>query len=245
METNTRMFGKGFMALAGLALAAALVGCKSNPAPVENAGNAPKPRPSTPNMTDARRLGSGANKLLDAMSKPTQSFHFSFQGQENINDKYPMDKTQAPKVGPVTLEADISPEENDIVETRGETKTTSKAKKADALNWSMGNLTLLGVMTSVNFSIAVGSTVASPPASDLVGTTLADKYTYDTTLANPTQKMALDVARSMLTSIKESKGAAWIAKDTGMMVKFNIDTDYLDKNGQAWKEHYEGQVTPK
>jgi hypothetical protein len=245
MKANTFIFRKGFMALVGLALAAALVGCKSKPVSVENAGNALKPRASTPNMTDARRLSSGANKLLDAMSKPTQSFHFSYQGQENINEKYPQDKTQTPKVGPVTLEADISPEENDIVETRGQTKTTSKAKKADALNWGMGNLALLGVMTNVNFSIAVGSTVASSPTNELVGNTLTEKYAYDTTLANPTQKMALEMARSLLTTINDSKGTAWIAKDSGMMVKFNIDTDYLDKNGQAWKEHYEGQVTPK
>jgi hypothetical protein len=245
MKISTGILVKGFSALAGLLLAAALVGCQSHPAPVENSGNAPKPRASTPNPTDARRLSSGANKLLEAMTKPTQSFHFSYQGQENINDKYPMDKTQAPKVGPVILEADISPQENDIVQTRGQTKSTSKALKTDELNWSMGNLALLGVMTNVNFSIAVGSTVASSPTSDLVGTTLTDKYTYDTAMANPTQKMALDIARSMLTAIKDSKGTAWIAKDTGIMVKFNIDTDYLAKDGHAWKEHYEGVVTPK
>lgn len=245
MGIRANISGKRFTALAGLALAAALVGCKSKPAAVESSRNMPKPQASRPNMTDSRRLSSGANKLLDAMTKPTQSFHFSFKGQENLNDKYPQDKTQAPQVGPVTLEADISPDERDIVETHGPTKTTSKVKKADTMNWAMANLPLLGVMTNVNFSIAVGSAVASRPSSERVGTTLADKYTYDTTLANPTQKMALDVARAMLTAIKDSKGTAWISKDSGQMVKFNIDTDYLDKDGHAWKEHYEGEVTPK
>jgi len=196
-------------------------------------------------MTDSRRLSSGANKLLDAITKPTQSFHFSYKGQENINDKYLRDKTQAPEVGPVTLEADVSPDERDLVETRGQTKTESKAKKGDEMNWAMANMALIGIITNVNFSIAVGSTVASYPSTDTVGTTMADKYTYDTALANPTQKMALDVARTMLTSIKESKGTAWIAKDSGELIKFNIDTDYLDKDGRAWKEHYEGEVTPK
>ena len=196
-------------------------------------------------MPDSRRLSSGANKLLDAITKPTQAFHFSFKGQENINDKYPRDKTQAPEVGPVTLEADVSPDERDLVETRGQTKTESKAKKGEEMNWAMANLTLIGVLTDVNFSIALGSTLASSPSTDTVGTTIVDKYTYDTTLANPSQKMGLDVARGMLTSIKESKGTAWIAKDSGELVKFNIDTDYLDKDGHAWKEHYEGEVTPK
>jgi hypothetical protein len=49
----------------------------------------------------------------------------------------------------------------------------------------------------------------------------------------------------MLTNVKDSRGTAWIAKDSGELVKFNIDTDYVDKNGHAWKEHYEGEVTPK
>jgi hypothetical protein len=245
MKTSANISGKLCMALAGLALAIALVGCRSKPASVENSGNATKPRAATSNMTDSRRLSNGANKLLEAMTKPTQSFHFSFKGQENINDKYPQNKTQAPQVGPVTLEADVSPDESDIVETRGQTKTESKAKKGDAMNLAMANLSLLGVMTNVNFNIAVGATVASSPSNEMVGTTVADKYTYDTTLANPTQKMGLDVARALLTSIKESKGTVWIAKDSGEMIKFNVDTDYLDKNGHAWKEHYEGEVTPK
>ena len=245
MKISATILGKWLMVLAGLAVAVVLVGCKSHPAPVENSVNRPQPQTSRPNMTDSRRLSNGANKLLDAMTKPTQSFHFSFQGQQNLNDKYPQDKTQAPKVGPLTVEADISPDERDIVETRGQTKTTSKVSKADGLNWAMANMTFLGIMANVNFSIAIGSAVASSPSSDLVGTTVADKYTYDTTLANPTQKMGLDMARAMLTTIKESKGTAWISKDTGQMVKFNIDTDYLDKDGHAWKEHYEGVVTPK
>jgi hypothetical protein len=196
-------------------------------------------------MTDSGRLSSGANKLLEAITKPTRSLHLSFKGQENINDKYLRDKTQAPEVGPVTLEADVSPDELDLVETRGHTKTGSKAKKGDEMNWAMANLTLIGVLTDVNFSIALGSTLASSPSPEMVGTTMADKYTYDTTQANPSQKMGLDVARGMLTSIKETKGTVWIAKDSGELVKFNIDTDYLDKDGHAWKEHYEGEVTPK
>ena len=83
-------------------------------------------------MTDARRLSDGANKLMDAMNKPTRSFHFSFKGQENISK----DKTQPPQVGPVALQADISPEEINLTETRGSTTKTSKAKKGDEMNWA-------------------------------------------------------------------------------------------------------------
>jgi hypothetical protein len=231
--------------LAGLALAAALAGCKTSPASVETPGNARKHPASTSDMTDARRLSNGANKLLDALTKPTRTFHFSYKGQVNINDKYLRDKTQTPQVGPVDVQADISPEELDLAETRGPTKKEAKAKKGDEMNWVLANMMLLGVMTNVNFSIAVGTTVSSPPSSDLLGTRVADKYTFDTKHANPSQEMGLDVARAMLTTIKESSGTAWIARDSGELVKFNIDTDYLDRYGHAWKEHYEGEVTPK
>jgi len=245
MKTSANISEKLCMALAGLAVAIALVGCRSKPASVENSGNATRPRAATSNMTDSRRLSNGANKLLEAMTKPTQSLHLSFKGQQNINDKYPQDKTQAPQVGPVTMEADFSPDESDIVETRGQTKTETKAKKGDAMNLAMANLSLIGVMTNVNLNIALGASVASSPSNELVGTRMADKYTYDTTLANPTQKVGLDVARAMITAIKDSKGTVWIAKDSSEMIKFNIDTDYLDKDGHAWKEHYEGEVTTK
>jgi len=229
--------------LAGWMLVAALLACKDNSTPVVS--SSPAVRTSKPNMTDARRLSEGANKLMDAMNKPKTSFHFSFKGQGNINDKYASDRTQSPEVGPVALQADISPEEINLTETRGSITKTSKAKKGDELNWAMANLTTLGVMTSPNFVIAVGSSVTAPPSTDLVGATPADKFTFDTTTATPSQKMGLDAARMILTTIKDCKGTAWIAKDSGLLIKFNIDADYLDKNNHAWKEHYEGDVTPK
>ncbi len=108
MKTWAHIKIRWIILLAGLALATALVGCKSNPVSSETSGNAPKPQPSTPDTTDARRLSNGANKLLDALTKPTNSFHFSYKGQVNINEKYFRDRTQAPHVGPVNVEADVS-----------------------------------------------------------------------------------------------------------------------------------------
>ena len=234
---------KVFAMLAGLILVAALLACSNNSTPEVHSVAAP--RASKPNMTDARRLSDGANKLMDAMNKPKTSFHFSFKGQENINDKFIRDQTQQPQVGPVALQADISPEEISLTETRGSTTKTSKAKKGDDMNWAMANLTTLGTMTSPNFAIAVASAVAAPPSTDLVGATPADKFTFDTTAATPSQKVGLDAARMVLTTIKDCKGTAWIAKESGLLIKFNVDADYLDKYNRAWKEHYEGEVTPK
>jgi hypothetical protein len=229
--------------LAGLMLVAGLLACNNSSAPFIS--SAPARKTSKPDMADAKRLSDGASKLMDAMEKPTRSFHFSFKGYENINNKYPQDKTQAPQVGPVALQADVSPEEIDLTETRGLTTKTSKARKGEDINWAMANLTTLGVMTSPNFVIVVGASVVSPPSIDLVGATPADKFTFDTTIATPSQKRGLEAARAVLTTIRDCKGTAWIAKDSGLLVKFDIDADYLDKNGHAWKEHYEGEVTPK
>jgi hypothetical protein len=231
--------------LAGLALAAALVACDNPPPPTVNSLPV-LPPVSGLNTTDAQRLTSGASKLIDAMKRPTQSFHFSYKGKENINSQYPQDKSQFPRVGPVVLQADISPEEISVTETRGSTTKTSKAKDGDELNWSMANLATLGVMTNPTLVIAVGASVTSPPTTDLVGVALADKFTFDTTTADTSsQKMALERARMVVTTIKDCKGTAWIAKDSGLLIKFNLDADYLDKLNHAWQEHYEGEVTPK
>lgn len=228
-----------FPMLAGLMLVAALLACNDSSTPV--ATSVPASKASMSNLTDTKRLSDGANKLMEAMNKPTGSFHFSFKGQVNISG----DKTQPPTVGPVELQADISPEEINLTETRGSTTKTSKAKKGDGLNWGMANLSTIEVMTGPDLVIAFGATVTPPPSIDLVGTTPADKFTFDTTTATPPQKMGLEAARAVLTNIKESKGTAWIAQDSGLLIKFNIDADYLDRNNHAWKEHYEGEVTPK
>ena len=113
------------------------------------------------------------------------------------------------------------------------------------MSWAMANLSTLGVMTSPDFAIALGSSVTSPPTTDLVGGTPADKFSFDTTAATPAQKKGLEAARVVLTTIRDCKGTAWIARDSGLLIKFNIDVDYQDQNDHAWKEHYEGEVTPR
>jgi hypothetical protein len=193
-------------------------------------------------MADAKRLSDGASKLIDAMKRPVKSFHFSYKAQENLTD----DKTKPPQVGPVGLQADISPEEIDLTETRGSTTRASKAKYGDEVNWGMVNLATLGAMTSPTLVIAVGASVTEPPSTDLVGMVTADKFTFNTALASTTsQKVGLERARMVMTTIRNCKGTAWIAEDSGQLIKFNIDADFLDRNDHSWSEHYEGVVTPK
>jgi hypothetical protein len=194
------------------------------------------------NPTDAQRLSNGASKLIAAMKKPTTSFHFSYQAQENLTD----DKCQPPKVGPITLQADFSPEEIVLLERRGTITKTIKARYGDEVKEGMANLTTLRAMTSPTLVIAVGAGVTSPPTTDLVGMVAADRFTFDTAAAStPYQKTGVERARIVVSTIKGCKGTAWIAEASGQLIKFNIDADYLDKNNHAWQEHYEGLVTRK
>ncbi len=194
------------------------------------------------NATDAKRLNDGATKLLAAMKRPTRAFRFAYTGQENLS----ADKAEVPAVGPVTLLADISPEEISLAETRGKTVTTTHARYGDDVEWGIANLKSLRVMTSPTLAIALGASVTEPPGIDLVDKISADRFAFDTTLQNsPSEERGLEAARLVVTSIQNCKGTVWIAEDSGQVVKFNIDADFRDSNHHAWKEHYEGLVTPK
>jgi hypothetical protein len=227
-----------------VALLTALAGACNNNAP-QGAASRPAFTVSTSNATDARRLSEGANKLIEAMNRPESSFHFSFKGQEKIIDTNVPEKNQKPIVGPVTLEADVTPLDLDLKESRGGKVKQAQAKREDETSWNMAHLDILEVMTSPNLVIAVGSHVAEPPGNDIVGATMTDKYSFDTTTATGAQKKAFDLARLVLPSIQDCKGTAWIAKDSGELIKFTVDAAYSDRAGHAWTEHYEGVVVPR
>jgi hypothetical protein len=100
-------------------------------------------------------------------------------------------------------------------------------------------------MSGPTLVIALGASVTSPPSTDLVGMIAADRFTFDTAAPTPSQKLGLERARMVVTTIKGCRGTVWIAEDSGQLIKFNIDADYQDQNNQAWSEHYEGVVTPQ
>jgi hypothetical protein len=235
-------FSKRWIPAAALATVL-IVGCNNQPPQVFTT-QSERSVPNT-NATDTRRLSDGVNKLIDAMNTPDRSFRFSFKGQENINDNYAHDKAQRPVVGPVSLDVAVSALELDLKEKRGKSVKQSKATMENQTSWKMAHLVILRVMTKPNLVIAAGSTLAEPPANDIVGGTIADKYSFDTTTATGNQKRAFDMARLVVASVTDCAGTVWIAKDSGELVKFNVDANYLDQDGRAWKEHYEGVVTPK
>ncbi|MGB7758491.1 MAG: hypothetical protein WBL61_01605 [Bryobacteraceae bacterium] len=156
-----------------------------------------------------------------------------------------MDKTAKPEVGPVEIEADISPDQIDLTSLRGKQKTQHKAARTDELGWGMADLETIGPVTSVGIMLAFGQMVAQSAGSGTAGGVDADRYDFDTSTATGTTKAGMDIARSMITSIDVCKGTVWIEKSTGKLVKFDIDASFADQRSNSWKEHYEGEVTRK
>lgn len=193
----------------------------------------------------SQKLQNCTKLLIDSMGKPTASFHFVYKGQENINPKYPMDKTAKPEIGPVEVRANISPAEIDVSSKRGKHTSMHKAKKGDEGAWAFAQLDLLGPMTGTGILLAFGQAVARPAGSEAVGGVPTDKYEFDTSTATGSTKVGLDMAKGMITNIDNTRGTVWLEKATGRLAKFNMEADFKDKAGNAWKEHYEGEVTPK
>jgi hypothetical protein len=226
--------------LAGLILVLVLVGCKRSAAPITTA------RMERAVSSDlSKTIGESSRLLMDFLEKPTAAYHFSYKAQENINMKYPMDKSAKPEVGPVEVQVDGSPDEINLASVRGNKKTEHKAKKGDELAWSMAQLAIVGPVGNVGIVLAFGQLAARPTGSETVGGAPADRYDFDTAGAMGANKAAFEIARSMISNLQSTKGTIWIDKASRRLTKFNIDTDLADKVGNAWKEHYEGELTLK
>jgi hypothetical protein len=225
-----------------LVVVAFAAGCSKGPSPTPTSSLS---REHASSSDASQRIQHCTKLLMDSMQKPTAPFHFSYKGQENLNPKYPLDKKAKPEVGPVELEADISLEEIDLTSLRGEKKNELKAKRSDEGAWAFAQLDLVGPVTNTGILLAFGQAVARPAGSDTVGGVATEKYVFDTSTATGPTKSALEMAKTMMTNIKDTKGVVWLDKATGRLTKFNIDAEYSDKAGNSWKEHCEGEVTPK
>lgn len=209
---------------------------------------------TTPNPIKAvtenagRKIGDANRVLMDSLTKPASAFHYSYQAQKNVNAKYPQDPTAKPEVGPVSIEADISPDELSVPTVEGKKKTETKAKKADQLNWAMAQLSLTTSLLGPGMDLAFASPVAESAGTDTVGGMSTNKYTFDTTTASATQKTGIAIAQGMLggkVKIGSLKGTCWVDQASGKLVKYTIDSELSDQSGNSWKEHEEMLVTPK
>lgn len=230
--------------LAGLTAVLLLAGCGSKPSSTTSA----RLERAMGGGDASRKIGDGIKVLMESISKPASAFHFSYKAQKNINPKFPQDESAKPEVGPVEIEADVSPEELSISSTRGTKKTQSKAQKTDQLGWPMAQLELTGALLDPSFALAFGGAAARSAGSESVEGVAADKYEFDTSNAPAGARAGMEMAMAMMggkVKFTSVKGAAWVDKATGRMVKFNVETDLADKAGNSWKEHDEAVITPK
>ncbi|HVP37874.1 MAG TPA: hypothetical protein VMS93_01705 [Candidatus Saccharimonadales bacterium] len=237
--------------LALLAAALVLPGCakkSSSTATGAPGATAATNAPAPAARAAGDRFGKSSSVLLEALTKPTDSFHFSYKGQVNVSTEYLTKPGAKPQMGPVTMEADVSPDAIDIAGVRGDKKLDTHAKKANQLDWSMAGLAMIGPLGDIGMAMAFASPAAREAGTEAVGGAPADKFTFDTRTATAEQKAGMEAAKRMLNGKLEYgdiNGTAWVAQADGRLVKFNIDAEVKDKAGNQWKEHHEGEVTPK
>ncbi len=228
--------------LIGSALVLALGACSPS-----STTTSPNPIKS-PTENAGRKIGDANKLLMDSLTKPTTAFHYSYKAQKNINPKFPTDPKAKPEVGPVSIEADIAPDELSVETVEGKKKTETKAKKSVQMNWAMAQLSLTTSMLGPAMDLAFATPVAQSAGTESVGNMTAAKYTFDTSQANASQKTGMAIAMGMLAGkvkIGSLKGAAWVDQASGKLVKYTFDSELSDQSGNSWKEHEDMLVTPK
>ena len=229
--------------MACLAVAGLLANCKSSAPPTATTQPTATQGASRPKVnTASARLRRGAKILTATIEHPKTPFHYSYKGQQNVTENYAFNKTAKPQVGAVTMEADVSPDEMIITSTWGGKKEDHNAKKGDEGGWGNAQLSLTANVTGPLMMIDLLADLATEAGSDTVGGVAADKFTFDSSTVTAAQQFQYNVIKP--SQCKSIKVAAWVAKDSGELVKFNIDESIADERG-AWDEHLEGEITPK
>lgn len=232
--------------LAAGTMAAVVAGCQSKAGP-SSGFSAPLSGHSS-GAQDSKKVSDGIKLLMDSIDKPQAPLHFSYQATENVNPKFPMTNGELPRLGPVSVEADISPDEVSVTENRDGKQSEAKGSKSDAGAYGLAKLGVLGCMLDVTFPFAYAGPTAAAAGSDSVGGVATDKYDMDTTTANASTQAAMAMLGGMLNGklkVKSVKGSAWLEKSTGRLVKFDLSTELSMQDGHSWDEHYQVTVTPK
>jgi hypothetical protein len=229
--------------MACLAVAGLLASCQKSAPPTATTQATATQGASRPTVnTVSERLRKSTKILSDTLEHPKTPFHYSYKGQQNVTESYDFNKTLKPQVGAVTMEADVSPDEMIITSMWGGKKEDHNAKKSDESGWTGAQLSLMANVTEPVGMIYLIADLATEAGSDTVGGVAADKFTFDSSTVTAAQMFEYDAIRPPRS--KAIKVAAWVAKDSGELVKFNIDESIADERG-AWEEHREGEVTPK
>jgi hypothetical protein len=197
-------------------------------------------RPGLPSLADALA------KLTDAIEKPASSFHLSLKKSESSGLQYECE-ADVSSTGIVGRQTDHSPEVKmgtDVFPANTRVRQLS-GRPPGSLSWS----TVRGGIEMTYLSGHIGDAQEGVKYAGDVETGGYQTLRYDFDLAgiDATIKRAMGVGNAVGAGrqVKEFniKGSAWIAKDSGEMVKFEYDTIYGFSNGESETIHYDGAMS--
>lgn len=227
---NSRFMRRAGLAAIGVALAMNS-GCKGGAGGTTTASTSEPTKQSR--LDPAKFNPTGASLCLQQMIKnPAGQFHLSFA--ENASD------------GKSTgIEADITPAA--IAYTKRETSagqksTSSKRIERAQLSEMELDFDIMGPVPWHGELVAAQDSAKAAGAEEVNGYG-ALEYVIDTANEPATQKATFD----SLMALKDYRivGNAWLARDTGCLVKYSIDFEKDGKDGNVTKTHFEGNVTKK
>jgi hypothetical protein len=121
-----------------------------------------------------------------------------------------------------------------------EETVTNHFTRSDEVGWRVGATSL------VQGGTPWGLFIYKPPVTRVglenVNGYETTKYTVDTTHQSQPEKSA-----RLLRQLKDYNitGTAWVFKDAGCVLQYEIDDERVDNSGQVSKTHYEGTITKK
>jgi len=197
----------------------------------------------------SKKINTGAGMLTKALTEGKDPMHLSMKSEQNVNPKFPDTAGSKPVMGSRTLEADVSPTEVDMVEgTDGKSRET-KATPAQGMQWAFARSGLSMRLLGGNLLLAFAAVSAKEAGSDNIFGITTDKYDLDTANADASKRAAFAMSTNLMmggkTKLDLVKGSVWLDQSSGRLVKYDLHAEYSDKEGNAWKEHYEALATPK
>lgn len=209
-----------FLIAAGLALAT--VGCNSahSRRTDNNSGSS-----SARGSASEQQFNPGlADPCLQTMAKnPTQPFHFS--------------SLKTSDVGTYATEAEITPQMMDVTSRNSTGTTTNHYPRSEGWDSAIAPMVLAGPGRELNMA----KFAVKPLGPENVNGFDTIKYAVDTTHEDPVDKAGY--LAGMNVKDYNIMGTTWLAKDSGCILKYNVDFEMDAKDGSVSKTHYEGAIS--
>lgn len=175
----------------------------------------------------------GASVCLQQMIKnPPGPFHVSFAEKSSAQDAS-------------SVEGDVTPATVDYTKhdtSAGQTSTDTQHLAREQVTEMEVDFDLMKPVPWHGELVAAQDAAKSAGAGNVNGYN-AIKYSIDTVNEPAAQKATF----LSLMAVKDYKivGSAWVTTDTGCLVKYAIDLEQDEKNGNVKKTHFEGNVTKR